>query len=453
MSNSSNLVPSGSYHPAAFGPVIDLEKASDFRRPIRIGLVVIAVAFGGLGTWAATAPLNGAVIAQGVLAVESKRKVIQHLEGGIVEEILVKDGDEVAAGQVLLRLDDTRAAAGLAAIQARFDAAQALVARLSAERDGMAGIIFPQDLTLRALDPRIARLMTDERRQFNERRKSIEGQIGVLQQRIAQYEAELGGFELQAGAKDRQIVTLREEIGGLAQLTAKGFYPKNKLRALERDLAALEGDTGSFAASQSRVIESIGEAQLEILQLRQKFTEGAVSELTEATTRMTEISQELAAASDVSRRLVVTAPVAGIVQNVKIATEGGIIAAGAEIMEVVPSDDRLVIDGRIAPTDIESVAPGQAAEVRFTALNARTTPTLAAEVQIVSADALVDRDTNTPYYQVRVEVPPHEMASLSGHRLQAGMPVDVMIDAGHRTALDYMLRPLLDSFARSFREQ
>jgi len=430
----------------------DTLAASNMRGTIMAGVAVIAIAFGGFGTWAALAPLDSAVVAHGQLTVETKRKTIQHLEGGIVKEILVKEGDAVVPGQVLLRLDDTKAESSMQSYQDQYDAALAQLSRLQAERDDLKDIAFPPSLTQRA-DPQSQALLTAQRAQFDERRKSQEAQTSVLEQRIGQYNAEIQGYKVQASSRQRQISLSNRELSGLKELAAKGYYPKNHLLAMERDIARLEGEMGSDASAEARARKGISETEMQILQTRQQFREQVAKELDTAQNATNGLREQLIAAQDMVRRLEVVAPVAGAVQNVLVATKGGVIAPGAELMDIVPSDDRLVIDAQVNPADIEAVQNNQTAEIRFSALRGRNTPVLQGRVQTVSADHLTDAKSGSPYYAARIEVSPDQLARLENRHIQAGMPVEVLIKGGERTALDYMLRPLADSFATAFKER
>ncbi len=430
----------------------ELAVSSSLKSSILAGAAVIAVVFGGFGTWAALAPLDSAVIAHGQLAVESQRKVIQHLEGGIVKDILVTDGDVVVPGQVLLRLDDAKARANLQLLQGQYDATLAELARLQAERDGLPAIAFPAELTGRAGGTADA-VMAAQRTQFNERRSKLEAQDSVLRQRIAELNAEIEGDKVQEAALGRQITLMHRELDGLRELAGKGYYPKNKVLAMERDVARLEGEMGTSSAAEARARNTVSETEMQLLEVRHAFREEVAKSLDDAQNRMNELRQQLSAAQDTVRRLDVVAPVAGSVQNLRIATRGGVITPGMELMEVVPVGDRLVIDAQIQAGDIEAVEANQSAEVRFSALRGRNSPVLEGKVATVSADRIVEPRTGQPYYAARIEVPADQLARLEGRHIQAGMPVEVLVKGGERTAADYLLRPLTDSFANSFKER
>lgn len=421
-------------------------------RPILAGMAILAMVVGGFGLWAATAPIDGAIVAPGTVIFEGKRKSVQHLEGGIVGEILAKDGDRVRAGDVLVRLDPTRAQANSAIIENQLNAARALEARLIAERDEAAGIDFAADLIQRRNDPQVQQFLTLQERQFRDRRQSIQNQVAILNARVEQHRAESRGLDTQQRNKDAQIRLIDRELVGLKELHEKGWVPITRILALERETARLRGERGADVAGMARIENSIGEARLQIIQARQKFAEEVLAQLRETQNQIAELTSRLVAAQDSLRRIDIVAPETGMVQASKVLTVGGVMMAGQELMQIVPFNDRLQIEARIQPQDIESVVQGQVSELRFTALNQRTTPVIDGTVTLVSADRLVDDKSNAPYYQATIDVPSDQMAKLTGHRIQAGMPVDVLIKTGERTFLQYLLKPLSDTVARSFRE-
>lgn len=434
------------------GPVIDLPTApTDFARPARIGLTVIGVALGGFALWAATAPLDSAVVTQGVVTVESKRKVVQHREGGIVGEILVKEGDSVAAGTVLARLSDANALTAMTTLAAQLDAKLAEQARLVAERDGAPTVTFPADLLSRRHDPKVAELLAREQDRFDQRAATLNGQKNILEARIAQLESTRNGRTMLEQSKRDQLALLEQEIEGLRQLEAKGFYPTNKLRAQERELARMQGEMLSDGAGATSTDKEIGETRLQILQAEQKFRDELAADLTRVENEINEMGAKLVAARDAVERLQVVAPVAGVVQNIKVAGRGAVVAAGGELMELVPGGDRLIVETHVNSRDIDRVHSGQDARLRFTAFGAKTTPVIAGEVAVVAADASKDEQTRQSYYTARVEVPQEQVALLP-RALKAGMPVEVMLEGGSRTPLEYFIKPLTDSFARAMTE-
>lgn len=432
---------------------IDLpQPPTDFRKPAIIGLAMIGIALGGFATWAATAPLDSAVVTQGIVTVESRRKLVQHREGGIVGEVLVKEGDAVKAGDVLARLSDAGAQTQMAAIAAQLDGKLAEQARLTAERDGLAAIRFPTDLEARRDEPRVADMLAREQDRFAARAVTLSGQKEILEARIAQLESNRHGRTMLERSKREQLALLQQEIEGLRRLEAKGYYPTNKLRAQERELARMQGEMLSDGAGATSTDKEIGETRLQILQAEQKFHEEVAAELAKTEIEINDLGARLVAARDAVERLAVVAPVAGVVQNLKVAGKGAVVPPGGELMELVPGGDRLIVETHVNSRDIDRVHAGQAAELRFSAFGARTTPTVDGEVAVVAADATTDEQTRQSYYVARVEVPEDQLARLP-RALKAGMPVEVMLEGGSRTPLQYFLKPLTDNFARSMKEQ
>jgi HlyD family secretion protein/epimerase transport system membrane fusion protein len=417
------------------------------------GMLTIAIAFGGFGTWAALASLDSAAIAPGVVVVESDRKSIQHLEGGLVREILVRDGDVVERDDLLIRLENTQAKAVYDIVRGELDAARAEVARLIAERDGQEEIAFPDELLARAHVRKVGEALQGQRHLFIARRTSLQGQVAILEQSIAQFRDEIEGLKSEQAAREKQLEILTDEIGGLRKLLKQGSVPRNEVLAYERKIAELGGERGRFMANVSRAEQGIGEAQLRIAQVEKSVREEVVGKLHEVQARIFGLEKRLVAAEDVLGRTEVRAPTAGVVMGMRVHTTGGVVAPAQEILQVVPSGDRLVIEAQINPIDIDDVAVGQQATVRLTAFKLRSTPIIVGTLVNVSADRLVDEHSGTPYYLARIEVPKVQLATLGDLALQPGMPVEALIKTGARTALGYMLSPLTDNMARAFKEK
>ncbi|MQX37301.1 HlyD family type I secretion periplasmic adaptor subunit [Roseospira navarrensis] len=422
---------------------------------ILLGLLVVVVMFGGLGTWAATAPLDSAIIAPGTVVVESKRQTIQHLEGGIVAEILVDEGDVVSAGDVLVRLDATQAAANAALNRKALNELRALEARLLAEQANRETVDFPEDLMAEAAtDPEVAELIENQREQFRERRRSLDGQVAILRERISQFRQEIEGMEAQHAAQVRQLEIFQEELVGLRELFEKGFFPRTEVLAIEREVAALEGSVGATVADIARSGKGIGETELQIIQTRQQFREEVVAELRQTRNEMGQVREKLVVARDTLARVEIRSPLDGTVQNIQVHTQGGVIRAGDTLMEVVPLNDRLLIEGEVSPMDVDAVHAGLEAEVRLSALSSRTTPIIMGRVITVSSDRLVNERDDSSYFRIHVEVPDEELAKLEGsNRMSPGMPAEIVVKTGERTMLEYMLKPLTDFFSRAFTEQ
>lgn len=422
------------------------------KRYAAIGLGALIALFGGLGGWAAVAEIDGAVIAPGVVEVESRRQTVQHLEGGIVSALKVRDGDRVEAGQTLVRLDDVKVRADLDILRGRMFALRAKQVRLRAERDGRARVDW--DLLGAAGDRRErSRLIESQRQSFAARRTSLTGEIELLTQRMAQLHADAEGLRAQRRSKARQIALLQEELVGLEKLYAKGYAPKTRILGLQREAERLAGERAQHASQIARAEKDIAETRIEILQRKREFRREVVAELEEVEGKLSELAERVVAARDQQRRLAVRAPKDGTVVNLRLHTVGGVLAAGDPILDLVPDGDRFELVARVAPRDIDKLSVGQPAEVRFSAFNMQTTPRLSGRVQTVSADRLVDQRSGEAHYEVRIRVPPAEIEQLDGVTLIPGMPVEVFINTGARTALSYLAKPFTDTLARTFREE
>jgi len=427
--------------------------APDPGRIILAGALSLMVFTGVVGVWSTTAPLDSAAVAPGNVVVESRRKTVQHLEGGIVRGILVAEGARVEPGMPLVVLDQTQARSALDTMRSQQDELLAREARLLAERAGADAVEFPPSLTDRADDPRIADLIDGQRRLFAARWESLRGQVDILVQRTGQLDAEAEGLRAQVASTESQLALIAEEMQDARSLVSKGLERKSRLLSLERETANLGGRRGEYLASIARSEQRRGETTLQILDLRNKRVEDLAKELREVQGKLRELEERRHAAEDILDRTVVRAPVAGTVMNVQVHTSGGVIGAGKPILDIVPDDDSLLIEAKLRATDIDSVHTGLPARIRLTAFKQRTTPVLSGRVTYVSGDALTDQRTGTTTYSAHVVVDRGELERAGGLSLQPGMPAEVMIVTGRRTAADYFLSPLTDSFARAFREE
>lgn len=426
--------------------------STNARAAIFAGVLTIVVAFGGAGVWAALAPLDSAVVAGGTVVVETNRRDVQHLDGGIIKEILVRDGDKVTAGDVLIRLDPVRPQASLAIVQGQIDATRALQARLRAEQDGAAAVVFPDVLRARAEEPGIRDLMRSQSEVFAARKAALDGQTQILRQRISQFQEQITGLRAQQHSRERQVGLINQELLGVRELADKGHATRNRVLALEREVARLEGERGELLSSLARAQQAIGEAELQILQLTRSFREEVAKSLQEVQNQLHEMNEKLIANEDVVRRLDIRAPVDGIVVGMAVTTVGGVIGSGRTIMQIVPGQDTLVVEARVQPVDVENVRPGQSAIINFPAFAQRTLPNLTGTVLKVSADRLIDERTGLPYFRAEVLIDPESLEALSDRRLMPGMPADVMIATGERTALRYLLDPILSVTNYAMRE-
>jgi len=426
---------------------------TSFRSTVMAGVAVLGVTFGGFGLWAAVAPLSSAAIAPGVVAVAGSNKQVQHLEGGVVKALYVKEGDRVAAGDVLIELDPTRAAAQVDMVRGQLDATEALVARLIAERDARTEIPFPETLVARAGNSDVDAILNGQRMLFEARRNALDGQVTILQQRKAQAQEQITGLTAQKDSHDRQIALIEDELKGLKDLNQKGYAPKTRILALEREASRLIGERGQHLGDIARIQQTIGETDLQIIQVRRTFEEEVATQLREAQTQQFDLRERLRAAEDVLLRTTIRAPSAGVVVGLKVHTIGGVIPPGEVLAQIVPDEDELVIEAQLQVTDIDSVRPGMPADVKFSAFKQNITPTIHGKVSTISADRLTDPRTGAPYYSVRITVPDEEIDRLGGAQIVPGMPADAFIQTGEHTALDYLVRPLVQVIERSFREE
>ncbi|MEP4380470.1 MAG: HlyD family type I secretion periplasmic adaptor subunit [Alphaproteobacteria bacterium] len=422
------------------------------RTPILIGSVIILIFFGFFGFWAFLAPLDSAAIAIGTVGVEGNRRTIQHLEGGIVKEIVVRNGDKVKAGQVLIRLDETQPRAQLQLITGQRNAALALAARLRAERDGSETVTFPEILTSQGNDPSVQETMQGQIGIFEARRNSIEGQRRILRQRIGQFREEIEGLRAQIRSADEQLVLINGEVADLQTLFDKGLTPKSRLLSLQRRAAEIEGERGQNRAAIARARQSIGESEIRIVELRTEQVNEVVAELREVESQLLDLAERFRAADDVLDRVEIVSPIDGFAVDLQVFTSGGVIRPGDRLLDVVPDSEKLVIEARVTPTDIDIVRAGLDAQVRLSAFNQRVTPTVDGTVTWVSADRLTDSNSGEEYYTARIDLKDQNDPRLNGLTLQPGMPAEVLIRTGERTLIQYLVSPVEQSISRSLRE-
>lgn len=425
---------------------------ADFREYARFGYAAIAVVFGGFGIWAATAPLDSAAVAPGRVSVESDRKPVQHLEGGIIREILVKETQRVAEGQVLFRLQPVQAQANSDLLRKQLDAALAQEARLIAERDFAPRINFPAEVLARRSVLETSTAISDQQSQFYERQRALNSQIDILNARITQTQRDIEGRSLRRQALQSQHASLANEIKNVSTLVEKGYYPKNKFAALERERSRIEGEMGLGSGEIARLTETIEESKLQIRLTKERQVEQVTQQIADVRVRISDIREKLAIAQDVLTRVEVRAPKAGIVQQIKVAAVGAVVKPGEAIAEVIPIGDQLVMSARVSPQDIHNVHPGQKAEVRFQAF-ARTYNALPGKLESISAETLVDEVTKQPYFNAKVIIDPSSIPREIAQALTPGMPADVLINTGERTMLQYLVGPLVQAVAKTMREK
>ncbi len=423
-------------------------------RPIALaGYTLIAVTFGVAGVWAAVAKLDKAVIATGFVETETNRKTVQHLEGGIVREILVKEGDHVADGQVLFRLAQVQAEASEEMLSNQLDSALALEARLIAERDGAQEISWPRALKDRLAEPTLSHILNDQIHQFEERRGSLEGQKNVLQSRIVQLHTEIDGISIEKSSTEKQTNYINQELIGLRELAGKNLVPVTRVYAMERERTRLEGDIGRAVADIAKAQSSIGEMDIQIRQLTQKFQEEVASSLLDARQKIADLRERSSVAKDVVNRLAITAPRAGTVQNLKVFTIGQVLRGGEPLLDIVPDNDALVVHAEFSTADIDTVFAGMTAELRFPAFHSRTIPVMLGKIESISHDRMFDEPTRQYYYLGVVSLNRADIPEEYRSRVRAGMPADVIVSSGERTVLNYLIGPLSSSLRKTFREQ
>lgn len=434
-------------------------------RPLVLAGVVILVVFGGIGAWSATAPIDSAVVAPGMIAVETDRRSVQHLEGGIVAEVLVKEGAVVKQGQLLMRLDETRTRAQEEVARGERYTQLAAEARLTAERDDQPSVTFPEELLARKSDKKVGEILKLANAQFTTRATAIKGQRQILQQRIVQLEEQIEGFRALQKSKARQGELIDEEMRMIEDLVKKGHVTRQRYLALQREASRLDGEAADHIASIAKAQQTIGETRLQILQLDNDRAQEITKELREVQAKMFEATERLGMLEDQSRRLEITAPVDGTVINLAYVTVGGVVPPGATILAIVPSNEKIVAQAQVSPADIDSVHPGQSVHIRFSTAAAKNTPVVEGTLEYVSADRLtMDQrpglstaamPTLVPnaFYTARVAIDNKELAKLGDLKIHTGMPVEVLINRGERTALQYIAGPLSNNFARAFKER
>ena len=431
---------------------------ADLKRPALgreavASVAIVGVFLAGLIGWAAVAPLDSAAIAQGVVSIDGYRKTVQHLEGGIVDEILVREGAQVSAGQVLIRLDDTTPRASLELLHGRWLVASALEARLTAERDGQEGVRYPEALTGRRDDPKTQQVLEGQDNIFQARREAMRSQVAILDQRATEYSEEIVGIEGQIRSETTQLSLVEEELAGVQMLYDKGLARKPKLLQLQRRAAEIQGSRNLHQAQIARARQSIGETRMRASDLKITRLNQVVEELRKAQAELYDLHERLRAAEDVLARTEIRAPLGGTVVDLRVHSAGGVIASGAPLLDIVPQDQRLVVEAKIDPKDIDVVRDGIDAQVRFTAFNQRHRAPAAARLTSISADLLTDEASGQSYYLARVELVVEDAAAAAElASLHPGMQAEVMIVTGARSALDYLLEPLLLSLNRAFRE-
>jgi HlyD family secretion protein len=397
--------------------------------------------------------ISGAVVASGSLVVDSNVKKVQHLTGGIVGELRVRDGDRVRAGDIVVRLDETVTRANLAIITKGLDELGARKARLESERDGADEIVFPAQLLASPGDPDRAAAIDSERKLFNLRKTARSGQKAQLRERIAQLQEEIAGLTAQQNSKAKEISLIERELGGVRELWKQNLVQLTRLTALEREAARLDGERGQLIAAAAQAKGKIAETALQILQIDQDIASDVAKELREVDGKIGEFIERKVAAEDQLKRIDIRAPQDGTVFQLAVHTVGGVITAGDPIMLIVPEADNLSVEVRVNPQDIDRLQLNQKAILRFTAFNVRTTPEIEGTITRISADTSTDQRTGQSYYTIRIAMAADQVERLGDVKLLPGMPVEAFVQTGDRTMFSYLMKPLHDQFVRAFREK
>ncbi|MFK4492883.1 HlyD family type I secretion periplasmic adaptor subunit [Bradyrhizobium yuanmingense] len=424
----------------------------DIRRATGLGIGTLAIVVSTAGVWAMTAPLASAVIAPAQVVVDSNVRRVQHPTGGVVAEISVNDGDQVQAGDMLVRLDETLPRANLALIENQLNQLGVRRARLQSEQNGRDAVVLPGEIVARRAIASIAEMIEGETTLFDRRREAISGQQSQLRERKAQIADEIRGLEAQIASKRAQIRWIETELEGVRQLYDKRLVPYARLTVLEREASRLTGEEGQLIAEIARAKGRITETELQIIQLVQDQRREVATELRDVETKLADLGERRIAAMDQLDRVVLRAPQDGLIHQKSVFTVGGVITAGEQLMLIVPKDS-LVVEARVDPQMIDRLKLGQSAKLRFSAFDAAVTPELDGTLTRIAADLTKDPQSGAAYYVARISIDASELAKLDGKALVPGMPVEAFIQNGVRTAIAYLRKPLEDQLARALRQK
>lgn len=426
--------------------VSDASLRKSIRKHILISSVIAIAITAGIGGWSAVAQISGAIVSSGTVVVETNTKQVQHREGGIVKDIRVQNGDIVQAGDLLLRLDDTVTRANLSVITKQLRELTAQEARLVAERDDLEEISFDDSVEKGNIELGQAQLMTA-------RRESVAGRKNQLEEQIRQFDKQIEGLTAQLQAKTTEIDLVDEELADLSDLLTKNLVSKSRVTSLRRERARLQGEFGEFLSQIARSEQAISERRVQILQIGDSYRAEVLEQLQNVRSEIARLQEQRIAAEDELTRVDIRAPQTGYVHQLAVHTIGGVVAPGETVMVIVPQEDKLIIETQVRPVDIDQLATGQKASVRFPSFDQRTTPELDAELLTVSADLIVDERSGASFYTARLIIPEDELEKLDGKVLVPGMPVEAFMKTGERTVLSYLVKPVVDQIAHAMRER
>lgn len=435
------------------GGTIDNTSRPPIRRDVKFGILIVAIFFGLFWLWAVFAPLETAALAPGKIVSSTNRKTVQHLEGGIVRNIYVKEGATVKAGDPLIKLDDTQVRNRYELLSSQVTELYAKKARLIAQRDDKDSIVFPVEITKNRAMPEVAKDMEVQEKIFSNDKHSYDNNMQILKTRVEQLHEQINGLQAQVVANEHQYSFIQKELSAMKILEQKTYIDKPKLWSLEREAARLMGNKGELLASISEAKQKIGETQQQMIALKNQTREEILDDLTETDRRLSDTLGNLKSIEDILKRTVITAPQNGVIVNMKEHTVSGVIGAGDDILDIVPSDDALVVEVRISPLDIDIVHAGMLAKVKLIAYKQRSMPSVDGTVTEVSADSFFDSQTNASYYRARIEISAEQLKKLRNVKLYPGMPVEVMVIVDKRTAWQYLMSPIKESYNKAFREQ
>jgi HlyD family type I secretion membrane fusion protein len=425
----------------------------DWRHPAKVGYLVIVLTFGVIGGWSAFARLDSAVVASGVVTLESSRKTIQHFEGGMIKSILVHEGQHVEQGDLLFKLDAVQSQANADLVGNQLYGLQAQEARLIAERDGAAQITFPRDFSTDKENPVLKEAINDQLKQFEERRASLSGQISILESRIKQFGSQIDGTTVEKAATVEQLGFINNELEDLRGLLAKNLVQKTRVLSMERERSRLEGVIGHAVADIAKTQNDIGEAHLQIEQLHKKFSEEVNAQIVDVRAKIADLQQKSTVTSDVLRRNEIRAPRSGTVQNLHVTTIGGVIRPGEPLLELIPDDEGMVINAMVSPSDIDVIETGMEAEVRFSAFHGQILPLITGKVESISRDRIIDEQSKQPYFLARIVINKDNVPAMVKDHIRAGMATEVVVPTGERTVISYLVRPLRNRASGALREK
>jgi HlyD family secretion protein len=454
--STSVTIPSGALpavsKPAAKRPTLDRSIIS-VRRHVTLGFLTILALFGGIGGWAATTDLAGAVLAPGAVVVANNVKKVQHPSGGVVSQILVKNGDAVKAGDIVVRLDETITRASLQVITKQIDELTGRVSRLKAERDDAASVTFPPGFTDRKAEPDIAQIINGEQGLFESHTSTTKAQKKQLDERVLGLKQEISGNTAQAESKSKEIVLIKKQLEALEKLEAQQLVSAEKMMQMRREFTRIEGELAQLTAAAGQSKGKIAEIEIQKLTIDSQGKSDTVKDLREAEGKVIELTERRIAAEDQLKRVDIRSPADGIVDQMTVFTVGGVVNTAEPLMVIVPQNDQLVVEAKIAPHDIDQARSHKAAVIRFPAFNQRTTPSLNGTVESISAELTKEQQTNMQYYVARIKIDESEMKRLGALELVPGMPAEIQIRTTERSALSYLMKPLEDAFAKSFKER